>query len=121
VSLRFLLDTNIIIGLDKGLPAVLALLSSKTAHPDVCAVSQLTRLELLSFHGLTTAEEARIFTLLAAVQVLMFDELVEREAITLRRRLRLKLPDAIVGATAKVHGLELVTLDERLTLAIAST
>ena len=41
-------------------------------------------------------------------------EPVEDAAITLRRTRRLKLPDAIVAATARVHGLELLTLDDVL-------
>jgi len=39
---------------------------------------------------------------------------IEKEAIALRRHRILRLPDAIIAATAKVNGLHLVTLDERL-------
>ena len=44
---------------------------------------------------------------------------IEDEAISLRRSARIKLPDAIILATAKVHKLVLLTLDQRLA-ALAS-
>jgi predicted nucleic acid-binding protein len=47
--------------------------------------------------------------------VLLIDEAVERVAIHLRRAGYCKLPDAIIVATAQVHQLKLLTLDERLT------
>lgn len=78
------------------------------------AVSQITRMELLSFHGLTTSEEARLNALLGVITVIMIDAQVEQQAIVLRRSLRLKLPDAIVAASALVAGLELLTLDQNL-------
>lgn len=78
-------------------------------------------MELLSFHGLEATEEDRMKALLGAVTVIDLDEAVEQQAIVLRRRLRLKPPDAIVAATAKVHGLELLTLDEPLAEKISKT
>jgi len=39
---------------------------------------------------------------------------IENEAIRLRRHGGLKLPDAIVAATARVCGARLLTLDQRL-------
>ncbi|MDD2712735.1 MAG: PIN domain-containing protein [Simplicispira sp.] len=39
---------------------------------------------------------------------------VEDRAIALRRSRRVKLPDALIAATALVHGLQLLTLDAGL-------
>jgi predicted nucleic acid-binding protein len=50
--------------------------------------------------------------------VLLLDDQIEAATIALRRRARLKLPDSIIGATAQVHGLTLLTLDERLKTAL---
>ena len=44
----------------------------------------------------------------------LIDTSVEQVAIALRRRAGLKLPDAIVAATALTHGWQLLTLDEKL-------
>jgi hypothetical protein len=55
-----------------------------------------------------------IDNLLAMLAVLTIDARVELAAIALRRRTRAKLPDAIIAATADVHGLVLLTLDQKL-------
>jgi predicted nucleic acid-binding protein len=120
VSLKFLLDTNILIGLDKGTPVAQALIARNNARPELCAVSQITRIELLSFQGLQPTELARIATLLAAVTVLLIDEQIEAETIALRRQHRLKLPDAIIAATARTRGLTLLTLDDRLSATLST-
>lgn len=71
-------------------------------------------MELLGFPSLVQEEEAAILDFLRSCQVLFIDETVERQAIRLRRTSHCKLPDAIVAATALVHGIALLTLDERL-------
>ena len=51
---------------------------------------------------------------------LALDRQIEDSAIALRRQRRIKLPDAVIGATALTHGLELLTLDEGLSAVMAS-
>lgn len=115
---RFLLDTNVVIGVVKGFEPARSLIDSHGAHPDDCVISQISRMELLSFSTISSAEEAVIEALLSAVSVILLDERIEQEAIALRRRCRLKLADAVIAATATVHGLTLLTLDERLGAAL---
>jgi predicted nucleic acid-binding protein len=64
---RFLLDTNIVIGLLKGDPAVSALISNINASLAEMAVGQITRMELLSFANLTESERS---TILAACRTI---------------------------------------------------
>ncbi len=66
-------------------------------------------MELLSFPALTAEEEATIHTLLARMVYLSVTLEIEDVAIAIRRQHRIKLPDAIIAATAKVHRLELLT------------
>jgi predicted nucleic acid-binding protein len=115
---KFLLDSNMIIGIDNGFEPARALLLKYTANVEDCAISQITRIEVLGFHGLTAVEEARAKFIIGSVRVILLDESIEQETIVLRRRLRLKLPDAVIAATARVHGLQLLTLDERLAATI---
>ena len=117
---RFLLDTNVVIGLVKGPGAARDLVDSNNAPPEKCAISQITRIELLSFHALSPGEEARIKALLSVMTVILLNDPIEQHAIALRLRTRLKLPDAIVGATAKVAGLQLLTLDQKLSAAFSN-
>jgi len=51
--------------------------------------------------------------LLEAFTLMPIDGAVAEEAVRLRRERRLKLPDAIIFATARVHRLELATRNTR--------
>ncbi len=118
-GIEYLLDTNVIIGLLKGDAAAVALAEQADLSLASCAVSQITRMELLSFPGITDVEERRINAFLSNCRMLLLDESVEQETIRLRRASSLKLPDAIIAASAKVHGAALLTLDQRLKANLA--
>ena len=70
-------------------------------------------------HPKITLDDERLIQLfLKECQVLLIDERIEVRATQLRRSGLLKLPDAIVAATAVVNDLRLLTLDKKLALAI---
>ncbi len=119
-GINWLLDTNVVIGLLKQHPAAIALIESQKIELSKSAVSQITRMELLGFPGLVNEEERAILGFLQNCQVMFIDEAVESVAIRLRRAGLCKLPDAIIAATAQVHQLSLLTLDERLAKVTAS-
>lgn len=77
-------------------------------------VSLIPENVLLGFSGLTPSKEADIRAMLASLTVVPLDDRVKDEAIRLRRTLRLRLPNAIVLATAVVTGSELLTNDRDL-------
>lgn len=104
MGLSSVLDTNIAIHelhgeLDEALPAQGVL------------ISVITEIELLGFSGMTPLEEADVRALIAAFTVIPLNEGIKNETIRVRRTLRLRLPDAIVLATAVVTGSELLTND----------
>ncbi len=113
----FVLDTNIIIGLLDGRESARHVLEQQRARPSNCGVSQITRLELLGFAGLSAGEDGKIRAFLSTVTMLRLDDFVEARVIALRRTTRLTLPDAIVVATALVNGRTLLTLDALLEAA----
>ena len=115
-KLAFLLDTNVVIGLLNNRAAATALVGD--AELDCLAISQITRIELLSFHALSIEAEAQVQRFIRTVKVLELNDGIEAATIALRRRVRLKLPDSIIGATAQLYGLTLLTLDERLKAAL---
>ena len=45
---------------------------------------------------------------------------IEDSAISLRRQRKVKLPDAIIAATASVHSLELISADKDLCALVKS-
>lgn len=113
-GIKFLLDTNVILGILKQSMASREIAERFGIDTAGKAVSQISRMEMLSFPALTAEDEAVVREFLAECSVICVDDTVEMEAIALRRSSRLKLPDAIIAATALVHDLHLVTLDMRL-------
>ncbi len=117
-GIKFLLDTNIVIGLLKEYEPAIKLAEEVGVVLEESAVSQITRMELLGHPKITLDDERLIQLFLKECQVLLIDERIEVRATQLRRSGLLKLPDAIVAATAVVNDLRLLTLDKKLALAI---
>ncbi len=102
-----LLDTNI----------VLYLLGGKLNEPlpeGEYFVSVITEIELLSYPAVSIQEEQQIQKCLADLTIVELLPEVKQLAIPLRRQYHLKLPDAIIAATALVLKAELLTNDLRL-------
>ncbi len=107
---RFLLDTNAVVALLRGNARLLELVGGA----EWLAISIITRLEFLAFERLGRAD-ARLFgRFLEQVVVVPLTnddaDLIEA-ALRLRKKYRLKLPDAIVAASALVNDAALVTAD----------
>lgn len=75
-------------------------------------------MELLGFHGIKPEEEALIRQKLEHLTYLPLTRDIEDRVIGLRQSRKIKLPDAIIAATALCSGTELLTLDQHL-LAVA--
>ena len=105
----YLADSNALIDLvlDRLPAASAAWLDGQLAAQQV-AISVITRIELLT-KTQPAAEYATMQALVRSVQVLPLDEPVIRQTIALRQQHRVKLPDAIIAATALAHGLPLLT------------
>jgi len=109
VRLKLLLDTNIIIDFLKQNSAAVDLSSLFLQHE--CFTSVIVKLELLKYPDIKPDEEYTVLEFLRLVPIMSLNELIENETIALSRSTKLKLPDAIIGATAIVYGAEMVTSD----------
>ena len=101
----YLADTNVVIDLVLGKlpPTSASWLDTKLAAQQI-AISIITRIELLG--KLVPAPEfAFLQSFVQSVAVLPLDESVTQQTIRLRQQHRVKLPDAIIAATALAHGL----------------
>ena len=114
MSGKYLLDTCLLIGLQQRYPDALALVTSHNLALQDCAFSVISRIELLSYPSLTAADENVIRAMLGQMTCLPLIPLIEEYTVMIRRSRKVKLPDALILATAKVHGLTLLTLDKRL-------
>lgn len=100
-----ILDTNIIIyGSNSNCEPVEKWLRHRAA-----SYSLITRIEALGYPAITPADEARIHRLLLSMTEHPISDPVVSGSIVLRRQKRMSLGDALIAATALVHGVPLVT------------
>ena len=76
------------------------------------AASVISKIEALSYPAIKADEEKQVRAFFQAINVVSLDESISEMAILLRRRHRLKIPDALIAATALVHDMELVSADQ---------
>ena len=103
----FLIDTNVFI----------LLFNNVLAEPlpgGELACSIVTEMELLSFPTIAPSDEMSIREMLVGLTIYGIDHQIKEKAIQLRRAYRLKLPDAVIAATAICHEAVLITNDEDL-------
>ncbi|MFA5455342.1 MAG: type II toxin-antitoxin system VapC family toxin [Sulfurimonas sp.] len=105
---KYLLDTNIVIYFFNGITND-ELLVEILKHS--FNISVITKIEFLSWHRLAQEEilykKAKDFISNATIYEL--DEAVANQTIKNRQLFKMKTPDAIIGATAMIHGFEMVT------------
>ena len=99
-----LFDSNIVIDLLAGHPPAL---TEAASHAEV-TISRITWMEVLIGEP-DAVTQANWESFLQQFETVEMDETVCREAIRLRQNHRLRLPDAIIWASARSHGADLVT------------
>ena len=111
---RYLTDSNALIDYleeiipEKGLAFMDALIDSGEL-----TISVVTEIEVLGFQA-ADAYLRKVQQLVEAVEVIpLADAATIREAIAIRRTARIKLPDAVIAATAKVRGLTLLSRNDK--------
>lgn len=102
-----LFDTNIIVDYLNGIPEARDELDRYADK----AISIITHMEVMIGADAGVEEATRAF--LAGFELVPLDGTVAERAIALRRHHRMKLPDAVVWASAQVNDLLLVTRNTR--------
>lgn len=97
-------DTNILVDYLKGVRAA----KEELDRYRVRQISIITFIEVM-VGAKNTAEESAIRGFLATFEVVELSAEIAQEAISIRKELRLKIPDAIVYATARTQGCILVS------------
>ena len=103
-----ILDTNILIYLSKNELT----LSSFVEPGDTLYISVITYMEALGFPFKNKIEEKLISGLCENLIVLPLSESIVKHVIKLRKSHKIKLPDAIIAATAIENNCVLVTANE---------
>jgi predicted nucleic acid-binding protein len=105
-----LLDTNVLIyHFKNGLTAEFTEQLALTIVVQQAYISVITRIEMLAWKGHTALSLQQTTGLIAQLPELGINEAVITQTIHVRKAHGLKLPDALIAATALVHGLQLVT------------
>lgn len=103
---KYLIDTNTVIDyLNNKLPVNTA----QILDEEELEISVITRMELLAWRNADAHQLQVLEEFISNAVVRNLDEPVILKGIEIRKTLQLKLPDAIIAATAIVHERSLVT------------
>jgi len=102
----FLIDTNIVITtLGNNLPLDGAAFI-RTIPPNI---SVITQIELLGWHGVSATDLTPLTDFVNKATIFALDPPIVQQTIILRQYHKIKTPDAIIAATALIHGLTLIS------------
>lgn len=105
----FLLDTNTIIDYLEGLLPVDMLDTLDEIINQKAIISVISKLELLGWYQASPEDLIKPFAFVQDANVINLDDVVVSKTISLRQVYKIKLPDAIVAATAMVFNLVLIS------------
>lgn len=105
----WLLDSNAVMGYlnQDSAPGFIA--QFELALVEGAAVSVITTIEVLGWRGHDAASRASAEKLLGCMDEIPLTAAVVQQTIALRTSYSIKLPDAVIAATALTHSLKLVT------------
>jgi predicted nucleic acid-binding protein len=107
--MKYLYDTNIFIYYLADDITVNSWFTEEFLNLHEILVSPIIRIELLSFTGLSKEEEQSIEDLLSQFNTVPLLREIENQTIQIKRQYKIKLPDAIIAATAINQDAFLVT------------
>jgi predicted nucleic acid-binding protein len=102
---RAVFDSNIVIDFLNGQPEAIAAFGAY--HPPVLSI--ISWIEVMAGSTATSQDDTRKF--LGNFDIIALNQEIAEEAMDIRRTYRLKLPDAVIWASARVEGLIFVTRD----------
>jgi len=103
------LDTNIVLYLLSGDTTIADLLMEQKIF-----VSFITELELLGYRDISKEDLIKIEEFLKEVTIVDINSEIKKVVVELRKNYKIKLPDAIVAATAFYLNIPLLTSDKEL-------
>ena len=109
--MSYLLDTNVVIHfLDASLP-IKSINTLNQIVDDAPMVSVVTKMELLGFNFTSIDEQTIMETFINNCNVIDINNDIVAKTISIRKTKKIKLPDAIIAATAIVGNFTLITSD----------
>jgi predicted nucleic acid-binding protein len=96
-------DTNVLIYLSK------FILKPERILSDEAAISIITKIEVLGFQFQNNEEHKLLQAICNELKVISLTDLIAEETISIRQHYKIKLPDAVIYATALVENVPLLT------------
>jgi predicted nucleic acid-binding protein len=107
---NILIDSNIIIYLSKGTLSIDEVFEENSHY----YISLITYMEILSYNFTSKSEEEFIKNLLSLFEVIDISKEIAQNVILLKKIRKIKLPDAIIVATALTFDYTLLSNDKQL-------
>ena len=106
--MNYLVDTNIWVYTASGDPTAVGILDLAAAA-EWAGYTAITRLELFGYPELRPADEVVLRSMLACFHEVEVSGSIVDKAIEIRKKRRIRVPDAIIAATAVVMKARLIT------------
>jgi predicted nucleic acid-binding protein len=108
-GMKYLIDTNILIYYFNGSLSASAKEKITAMLTDDFNISVISKMEFLGFSRFDSREKQEAARFISFADVLPLSDAIVERTIQLKQTAKIKLPDAIIGATALCHNLNLVT------------
>jgi predicted nucleic acid-binding protein len=105
-GISLLVDTNVLIDLSEGRRQI-----SKYVQGNHIHISIITEIELLGWPGISNVQKTFFKNLIADCTVVDLSQNIKEMTIGLKQRHKIKLPDAVIAATATFLDIPLLTRD----------
>ena len=106
---RYLIDTNIISKYSNNLISEEGCLFLEDIFDTEILISFITRIEVLVYNPSEASVQLTISSILEASSELSMSEEILLKTVEIRRKAKIKLPDAVIAATAIIHNLTLLS------------
>lgn len=104
---EYLIDSNAVIDFCNGkLPLAGRELLFSIVQPKI---SVITHIEVFGFPEISRTEEKLLNDFVSIALIYPLDIDVAKKSIEIKKKARIKLPDAVIAATALIHGLVLIS------------
>ena len=109
LKMKYLLDTNILIYYFNGslLPETKNILTDIIQNS--FNISVISKMEFLGFQRFDSKEKVKAENFLSYTNVISLNDCIVEQVINIKQKRKMKLPDAIIAATAMQHNMKLVT------------
>jgi len=106
-GIDYLVDTNILVYILQGNPNV-----KYFSESEILTISCITEMEVLGKFQISESEKQIIDRFMSRCHIIDIDAQIKQLAINIKQQTKIKLPDAIIAATAMKNDILLVTADK---------